>query len=102
MKIGILGGTFNPIHIGHLILADEVREKLNLDKVIFIPTYIPPHKQNSTVAEAAERLRMVKLAIKGNNCFGVSDIEILGIQPRIRMFGPGIQFNLVHINCRKK
>jgi nicotinate-nucleotide adenylyltransferase len=76
MKIGILGGTFNPIHIGHLILADEVREKLNLDKIIFIPTYIPPHKQNSNVAAALERLRMVKLAIRGNSHFGVSDIEI--------------------------
>ncbi len=76
MKIGILGGTFNPIHIGHLILADEVREKLSLDKVIFVPTYIPPHKQNSEVAAADERLRMVKAAIKGNKFFKTSDIEI--------------------------
>lgn len=76
MKIGILGGTFNPIHIGHLILADEVREKLGLDKVIFVPTYIPPHKQNSEVAAADERLRMVKAAIKGNKFFKTSDIEI--------------------------
>jgi nicotinate-nucleotide adenylyltransferase len=76
MKIGILGGTFNPIHLGHLILADEVREKLSLDKVVFIPTYIPPHKQNSDVAAAEDRLRMVKAAIKGNKYFGASDIEI--------------------------
>ncbi len=76
MKIGILGGTFNPIHIGHLILADEVREKLSLDKVIFVPTCIPPHKQNSQVAPAQERLRMVKAAIRGNKFFKVSDIEI--------------------------
>jgi nicotinate-nucleotide adenylyltransferase len=76
LKIGILGGTFNPIHIGHLILAEEVREKLGLDKVIFVPTYIPPHKQNSDVAAAAERLRMVKAAIKGNGYFSASDIEI--------------------------
>jgi nicotinate-nucleotide adenylyltransferase len=76
LKIGILGGTFNPIHIGHLILAEEVREKLKLEKVIFVPTYIPPHKQNSDVAAAAERLRMVKAAIKGNEKFVASDIEI--------------------------
>ncbi|MCX5708273.1 MAG: nicotinate-nucleotide adenylyltransferase [Candidatus Omnitrophica bacterium] len=76
MKIGILGGTFNPIHIGHLILAEEVREKLQLDKVIFVPAYIPPHKQNSDVAAADDRLCMVKAAIKGNDYFFASDIEI--------------------------
>ena len=76
MKIGILGGTFNPIHIGHLILAEEVREKLKLDKIIFVPTYLPPHKDNSDIASAGARLAMVKLAIKGNRYFVVSDIEI--------------------------
>jgi len=76
MKIGILGGTFNPIHIGHLILAEEVREKLKLDKVIFVPTYFPPHKDNSDIAQACARLAMIKLAIKGNRYFLASDIEI--------------------------
>ena len=76
MKIGILGGTFNPIHIGHLILAEEVREKLSLDRVIFVPTYLPAHKGNSDIAPAKARLAMVKLAIKGNKYFSVSDIEI--------------------------
>ena len=76
MKIGILGGTFNPIHIGHLILAEEAREKLGLDKIIFVPAYLPPHKDNSNIAPARERLEMVKLAIKGNNHFFVSDVEI--------------------------
>jgi nicotinate-nucleotide adenylyltransferase len=76
LKIGILGGTFNPIHIGHLILAEEVREKLRLDRVIFVPTYIAPHKQNSKVAAAQERLSMVKAAIKGNSFLKASDIEI--------------------------
>jgi len=76
MKIGILGGTFNPIHIGHLILAEEIREKLRLDKVIFVPTYLPPHKDNSDIALAPDRHRMVKLAIKTNRYFLVSDIEI--------------------------
>jgi nicotinate-nucleotide adenylyltransferase len=76
MKIGILGGTFNPIHLGHLILAEEVMEKLNLDKIIFVPTYLPPHKDNSDIAPALDRFKMVKLAIKGNERFSVSDIEI--------------------------
>jgi len=76
MKIGILGGTFNPVHIGHLILAEEVREKLGLDKIIFIPTALPPHKDNVDIAPALDRLEMLKLAIRGNKFFGFSDIEI--------------------------
>lgn len=76
MKIGILGGTFNPIHIGHLILAEEVREKLKLDKVVFVPTFLPPHKECRDVVSAMHRLRMVRLAIKKNRNFRVSDIEI--------------------------
>lgn len=76
MKIGILGGTFNPIHIGHLILAEEVREKLRLDKIIFVHTNLPPHKDAVNIASSHLRLNMLKLAIKGNKHFLVSDIEI--------------------------
>ncbi len=76
MKIGILGGTFNPIHIGHLILAEEAREKLGLDGVIFVPTFLPPHKDNSDIASAQARFAMTKLAISGNRYFSVSDMEI--------------------------
>ncbi len=76
MKIGILGGTFNPVHIGHLILAEEAREKLGLDKIIFVPAFLPPHKDNSDIAPAKMRLEMVKLAISGNKYFSVSDTEI--------------------------
>jgi nicotinate-nucleotide adenylyltransferase len=76
MKVGILGGTFNPIHIGHLILAEEVREKLGLQKIIFVPTYLPPHKDNSDIAPPAQRFAMVKLAIKGSKYFLASDMEI--------------------------
>ena len=76
MKIGILGGTFNPIHIGHLILAEEAREKLSLDKLIFVPTYLPPHKDNSDIAPAKARFEMLKLATRGNKYFCVSDVEI--------------------------
>ena len=76
MKIGILGGTFNPVHIGHLILAEEAREKLGLDKIIFVPVNLPPHKDSQDIADAASRLRMLKLAVKANKYFGVSDVEI--------------------------
>jgi nicotinate-nucleotide adenylyltransferase len=76
MKIGILGGTFNPIHIGHLILADEVREKLKLQKIIFVPTYVPPHKDRCMLASASDRYKMIRLAIAKNRYFSVSDIEI--------------------------
>ncbi len=76
MKIGVLGGTFNPVHLGHLILADEAREKAGLDKIIFVPANLPPHKDSADVASAADRLNMLKLTIKANRNFGVSDIEI--------------------------
>jgi nicotinate-nucleotide adenylyltransferase len=76
MKIGILGGTFNPIHIGHLILAEEAREKLSLDEIIFVPAYLPPHKDSADIAPAKQRLEMVKVAIRTNRKFSVSDIEI--------------------------
>ena len=76
MKIGILGGTFNPIHLGHLILAEEVSQKIGLSKVIFVPTNIPPHKDNGDIISAHHRLKMLRLAVRGNPCFFVSDIEI--------------------------
>ena len=76
MKIGILGGTFNPVHIGHLILAEEVREKIGLDKVVFVPAYLPPHKNNSDIAQASDRYKMIGAAIKGNKHFIASDAEI--------------------------
>lgn len=75
MKIGILGGTFNPPHLGHLILAQEICQKVGLDKVFFIPTNIPPHKESQNVS-AQDRLKMVKLLIGDDKRFEVSDIEI--------------------------
>jgi nicotinate-nucleotide adenylyltransferase len=76
VRIGLLGGTFNPVHLGHLILAEEVREKLSLDKVIFVPAYFPPHKEKEGIAPAAHRFKMVELAIFANRHFEVSDYEI--------------------------
>ncbi|MBN1914158.1 MAG: nicotinate-nucleotide adenylyltransferase [Candidatus Omnitrophica bacterium] len=76
MQIGILGGTFNPVHIGHLILAEEAREKLALDKIIFVPAYLPPHKDNAQIVSAKHRYAMLRLATKTNRSFLVSGIEI--------------------------
>jgi len=75
-RIGILGGTFNPIHIGHLTIAQMVCEQLKLDKVIFVPSYLPPHKSGRNVVSAKDRYAMVQLAIRGNRCFDISDFEI--------------------------
>ncbi len=75
-RIGILGGTFNPIHIGHLIMAEEVCKHHQLSKVLFIPAYIPPHKSALDLADAHHRYQMVKEAIRGNEKFEVSDFEI--------------------------
>jgi nicotinate-nucleotide adenylyltransferase len=75
-KIGILGGTFNPIHYGHLAAAEEVRDRLKLDRVLFIPSFHPPHKQENNVPSAVHRLEMVRLATKENATFEPSDIEI--------------------------
>ncbi len=75
-KVCIIGGSFNPIHIGHLILANTVLEKLNLDEMIFVPCYIQPLKGDKDFAEANHRLEMIKLAISNNPKFSVSDIEI--------------------------
>ncbi len=76
MRIGILGGTFNPIHLGHLYLARKVLAKLSLKEIIFIPTYLPPHKKNTAITEIRHRYSMVRRAIAGNRSFEVSDIEI--------------------------
>ena len=75
-RIGILGGTFNPIHLGHLAAAEEVRDRLKLDIVLLIPAFLPPHKSESGMPSAAQRQEMVILAVKGNPHFQVSDIEI--------------------------
>jgi len=74
MKLGIFGGTFNPIHYGHLTAAEEVKEKLGLNKIIFVPSGNPPLKDKE-LADAKHRYKMVKLAISKNHSLAVSDIE---------------------------
>jgi nicotinate-nucleotide adenylyltransferase len=74
--IGLFGGTFDPIHLGHLRAAAEVRRRARLDRVLFIPSYLPPHKKSGAVASAADRLRMVELACRWRKGFEASPIEV--------------------------
>lgn len=75
-KVGIMGGTFNPIHIGHLIMAENAYEQFHLDEVIFMPSKNPPHKQNMTIVSDEHRMNMVNLAIQDNAHFLLSTIEL--------------------------
>jgi len=74
--IGIFGGTFDPIHLGHLRAAQEVRRRAGLDRILFIPSFLPPHKTPGTGASPADRLRMVELACRGRKGFEASPIEV--------------------------
>lgn len=74
--VGIFGGTFDPIHLGHLIAAQSVKEIRNLEKIIFIPSFISPFKAGKKISESNHRLKMLKLAIKDIPYFDFSDIEI--------------------------
>ena len=76
MRVGILGGTFDPIHIGHLIAASSVYEALNLDSVVFIPAGDPWQKRDRDLSPGQQRLEMVKLATENDDRFQVSDVEI--------------------------
>lgn len=76
MKLAILGGSFNPIHIGHLALADEVCRSLGYDRILFIPACKPPHKEARDVVSAGDRLEMVRLACAGDERFGAESCEI--------------------------
>lgn len=73
---GIMGGTFDPIHYGHLVLAEKAREAFGLSKVVFVPAAIPPHKIGEVATSAVNRLKMVELAIADNPYFEVSTVEI--------------------------
>ena len=75
-KIGIMGGTFDPIHVGHLMTAEAVRDEFGLDKVLFIPAAVPPHKLDQQVTDARHRYLMTVLATTSNPHFDVSSIEM--------------------------
>lgn len=75
-RIGIFGGTFDPVHLGHLITAQAVRELRNLDKILFVPSYIAPHKQDIQASASIHRINMLKLSIRGIPYFDWTDYEI--------------------------
>ncbi len=75
-RVGIFGGTFDPVHYGHLLLAETCREQCKLDSVWFLPAAVPPHKQDLRLTSAQQRLEMLRLAIAGHDQFQVSELEI--------------------------
>ena len=89
-RIGVLGGTFDPVHLGHLILAEEARDQLGLSAVYFVPAGDPPHKQGRRLAPVEDRLRMIELAIAGNSAFRASRAD--ADRP-----GPHYTLDMVHI-----
>ena len=76
MHLGLFGGSFDPPHVGHLVVAETLREAFALDRVVWMPAARPPHKPGHTLAPAADRLAMVRLAVAGNAAFEVSDLEL--------------------------
>jgi nicotinate-nucleotide adenylyltransferase len=75
-RIGVFGGTFDPPHLGHLTLAEWAREALSLDRVIFVPAAVPPHKRRRRLTAAADRVAMTRLAVRGHPAFTVSTLEV--------------------------
>lgn len=101
MHIAIMGGTFDPIHYGHLRCAQEVLEGFGLDKVVFVPTAVTPHKPEEAITPPSARLEMVRLAIMDNPVFEVSDIEIkrggrsFTIDTVRELAGPDVDISLI-------
>lgn len=94
-KVGILGGTFNPPHLGHLRLAEEVACSHGLSRVFFVPSCIPPHKTNLDIALPSHRMEMTRLACRDNPLFEASDIEI-------RLNGPSYTVNTLSAFAREQ
>ena len=76
MRIGLLGGTFNPVHLGHLLLAEGAKRCLSLDLLFWIPAHLPPHKNMETRVSPEDRARMVELAIQGHPAYQLSRVEL--------------------------
>jgi nicotinate-nucleotide adenylyltransferase len=75
MRIGVFGGTFDPVHLGHLILAEQCREQAQLDQVWFVPAASPPHKQGQALTSFAQRVEMLALALAGQPAFLINELE---------------------------
>jgi len=75
-RVGVFGGSFNPIHLGHLLLAEDILELLRLDRILFVPASVPAHKPARGLAPAPDRYAMTELAIRGNPRFAISDVEL--------------------------
>ncbi len=80
-RVGLFGGSFNPIHLGHLIMAEQAREQLNLDRVLIAPAGQPPHKSGQDLASIPDRMAMIELAIASNDGLVCSDLDIGGAEP---------------------
>ncbi len=76
MKVGLIGGSFDPVHIGHLRVAEEIRERLRIAEVIFIPNRVSPHKSSTSPADSRHRLNMLRISVRDNRHFSVCDIEL--------------------------
>jgi len=76
MRLGILGGSFNPIHHGHLVMAERARETLRLDRLLLLPTWLTPLKSASEIAPPRDRLNMIRLAVRGNRSLEANDLEL--------------------------
>jgi len=76
MRLGVFGGTFDPIHNGHLVAAEDVRARLNLDKVLFVPAGLPPHKLDHDISPTRHRIAMLRLAVEPNPGFGISRMDV--------------------------
>ncbi|MBM3190748.1 MAG: nicotinate (nicotinamide) nucleotide adenylyltransferase, partial [Chloroflexi bacterium] len=103
-RLGVLGGTFDPIHIGHLIVAEEARARLGLDRVLFVPANLSPLKAGSTFFSGEERYHMVRLAIEGNPHFAVSRVDLDRTGPSYTVdtlraiqaeYGPSVQLYFI-------
>ncbi len=103
-RLGILGGSFNPIHVGHLRGAEEIRQRFSLEKILFIPTYVPPHKPAESVLAYRHRKNMTGIAINNNPGFILEDIEerlpvpsytYQTIQALIQKYGSDTEFSFI-------
>jgi nicotinate-nucleotide adenylyltransferase len=75
MRVGVFGGTFDPVHVGHLILAEQCREQARLEEVLFVPAALPPHKRQQPLTPFAQRVEMLALALAGQPAFRIDEVE---------------------------